>query len=54
MPLRRCNEQAYGELVVRRALIEESITMASRWRRNAFCEGGIVPCTEQRRDLHMP
>lgn len=52
--IRRCNEKAYGELVVRRALSVMSITIASRWRRYAFCVDSIVPCKEQRRDLYVP
>jgi hypothetical protein len=52
--IKRCNEQAYGQLVVRRVLSETSVTMNSNWKRYAFCDGGITPCHEQRRDLFVP
>lgn len=52
--IKRCNEQAYGTLVVRRVLSEASVTINSHWKRYAFCEGGITPCHEQRRDLFVP
>ena len=52
--IKRCNEEAYGRLVVRRLLSEASITINSHWKRYAFCEGGIAPCHEQRRDLYLP
>ena len=52
--IKRCNEEAYGELVVRRVLSSASITINSHWKRYAFCEGGITPCHEQRRDLFVP
>lgn len=51
---RRCNEQAYGTLVLRRALGGTSTTINSHWRRYAFCESGITPCGIQRRDLYVP
>lgn len=52
--IKRCNEQAYGTLVVRRVLSEASVTIHSHWKRYAFCEGGFTPCHEQRRDLFVP
>lgn len=51
---RRFDDEASGELVMRRALREKSIAIASRWRRYACCMVSSVPCKEQRRDLHMP
>ena len=52
--IKRCNEEAYGQLVVRRVLSMTSGTINSHWKRYAFCEGGIVPCHVQRRDLYVP
>ena len=52
--IKRCNEDAYGRLVVRRLLSEASTTINSHWKRYAFCESGITPCHEQRRDLYVP
>ncbi len=52
--IRRCNEDAYGQLVVRRVLSEARLTINSHWKRYAFCESGITPCHEQRRDLFVP
>ena len=52
--IKRCNEEAYGELVVRRVLSSASITINSHWKQYAFCESGITPCNEQRRDLYVP
>lgn len=52
--IQRCNEDAYGKLVVRRVLSASSITINSHWKPYAFCESGITPCHEQRRDLYVP
>jgi hypothetical protein len=52
--IKRCNEEAYGQLVVRRVLCETSVTINSHWKRYAFCDGGITPCHEQRHDLYVP
>jgi hypothetical protein len=52
--IRRCNEEAYGELVIRRALGGTSMSINSHWKQYAFCESGITPCNEQRRDLYVP
>lgn len=52
--IRRCNEKAYGDLVIRRALSTRSATVPSHWKRYAFCESGIAPCNIQRRDLFVP
>jgi hypothetical protein len=52
--IRRCNEKAYGQLEVRRALGGTSTTINSHWKQYAFCESGITPCNEQRRDLYVP
>jgi hypothetical protein len=52
--IKRCNEEAYGKLVVRRVLSAASITINSHWKRYAFCDGGITPCHEQRRVLYVP
>jgi hypothetical protein len=52
--IRRCNEKAYGQLEVRRALGGTSTTINSHWKQYAFCESGITPCKEQRRDLYVP
>lgn len=52
--IKRCNEDAYGQLVVRRVLSEASVTINSHWKRYAFCDGGITPCHEQRRELFVP
>lgn len=50
----RCNEQAFGKLVIRRVLSSASITIPSHWKRFAFCVDSLVPCKEQRRDLYVP
>ena len=52
--IKRCNEEACGKLVVRRVLSETRITINSHWKQYAFCESGITPCREQRRDLFVP
>ncbi len=52
--IKRCNEEAFGELVIRRTLGTASTTIKSHWRQYAFCESGITPCNEQRRDLYVP
>ncbi|MCU0319208.1 MAG: hypothetical protein MUE88_03930 [Flavobacteriales bacterium] len=52
--IKQCNEEAYGKLVVRRLLSEARITINSNWKQYAFCESGITPCYEQRRDLYVP
>jgi hypothetical protein len=52
--IKRCNEDAFGKLVVRRVLSAASITINSHWKQYAFCESGITPCHEQRRDLFVP
>lgn len=52
--IKRCNEEAYGQLLVRRVLSEASITINSHGKRYAFYESGITPCHEQRRDLYVP
>ena len=52
--IKRCNEQDYDQLVVRRVLSVTSVTINSNWKRYAFCDGGITPCHEQRRDLYVP
>jgi hypothetical protein len=52
--IKRCNEKAYGQLEVRRALGGPISTINSHWKQYAFCESGITPCKEQRRDLFVP
>ncbi|MBL7983161.1 MAG: hypothetical protein JNL52_15275 [Flavobacteriales bacterium] len=52
--IKRCNEDAYGSLVVRRVLSTASITIKTHWKRYAFCTNNIVPCDVQRRDLFVP
>ena len=52
--IKRCNEDAYGTLVVRRVLSEASISIRSHWKQYAFCTYNIVPCAVQKRDLYVP
>jgi hypothetical protein len=52
--IERCNDEAFDVLLIRRAFGEVIVTIRSHWRKHAFCEGGIVPCTVQRRDLFVP
>lgn len=54
MQNRRCNEEHYGKLLVRRALSETSVTINSHWKRYAFCSNSIAPCGVQHRMLFVP
>lgn len=50
----RCNEDAFGKLIVRRAFSTSIETIRSHWKRYAFCRSGILPCNEQHRILYVP
>lgn len=54
--MHRCNEDAYGTLVIRRSLGGTGITIRSHWQSYVFGEGrnAIVPWNQCRRDLFIP
>lgn len=55
-PIERCNEEAFGQLVVRRLFAETSISIRTNWRDHACLDRVIFtpPCHLSRRDLFLP
>ena len=54
--IERCNDEAYGQLTIRRLFGGASVTIHTGWRDHACIDRLIVtpPCYISRRDLYVP